>query len=217
MTRSGSGQSPSVARSRRASAACVGREAGVGRKRQLEVASRGGVIAQRGRDRARVEAKQGVARPEPERLVGPRSRVTVATELVQRPGPGIGGTDVRRRLVGGLGERQRAIRVAMIGLEQRQIEVDHDAGRLEQLDLGAGQVDASRRVVGAARGRLRIGQGDHVLGQRNDIGCLLEAIDRLVETAVGDRQAALARECRGVARNELEGAVILLRGGPRVP
>ncbi len=109
---------------------------------------------------------------------------------MERPGPGIGGTDVRRRLVGGLGECQRPIRVAVIRLEQGQVEVDHDAGRLEQLDLGAGELEVARRIVGAARRGLRIGQGDHVLGQRHDIGGLLEKGDGVVEAAVGDRKAA---------------------------
>ena len=89
-------------------------------------------------------------------------------------------------------------------------------GRLEQLDLGAGEVDASCLVVGAARGRLRIGQGDHVLGQRTTSAACWK---RRSPRRDGRRRppGGLARERRSVTRYELEGAVVFFRGGPRVP
>ena len=68
-----------------------------------------------------------------------RGRVVVAGPM-QAPRQSVRGADRRRRGVGGLGEAETLRRVAMIAFEQRQIEVDRHAGRLEERDLGTGQV-----------------------------------------------------------------------------
>ena len=95
---------------------------------------------------------------------------------MQCPRPRIGGADIGRCGVGGLGEGQRALGIAVIGLEQGQVQIHHDAGRFEQLDLRAGELDISGSVVGPACCRLGVGQGDHVFGKWHQVGRLLEVL-----------------------------------------
>ena len=71
---------------------------------------------------------------------------------------------------------------------------------LEELDLGAGELEVARRLGGSAGRRLGLGQGDDVFGQRQDVRGTLEQRDRRVEVAGPDRQPALPGERRRVRR-----------------
>ena len=97
-------------------------------------------VAERRRDRARVVAQQRVARPEPERLVRARAAPRRRDRAGGAPRPG------RRRRGRSASPRRRprrsssaAVRIAVIGLEEREVEVDDDA--------------ASPRTAGSRRGR----------------------------------------------------------------
>ena len=149
--RSGRAQSGSESRIRRASAAPVAEKPGSVVEGQAEVAARAVDVAERRGDRAGVVAQERVARAQPERLVRASLRLVVAAEAVERPGQGVGGADGRRGGVARLGQLERRGGIAVIGLEQRQLDIDDDPAGLEELDLGAGELDVACRVGGVGR------------------------------------------------------------------
>ena len=212
--RSGPAQSGSESRMRQASAAPVAEKPGSVESDSRRSRRAPADIPERRRDRAGVVAQSGSREPKPEGLVRASLRLVVATEAVERPGQGIGGADGRRGRVAGLGELERRGRIAVIRLEEGQLDIDDDPAGLEQLDLGAGQLDVACRLVGSAGGGLGLGQGDDVLGQRQDVRGALEEGDRLVEVAGADRQPALPGERRGMARARARGPA---RRRPRQP
>ena len=214
--RSGRAQSGSDSRIRRASAAPVAEKPGsVSRARPRSRRAPVDIAEGRG-DRAGVVAQQRVARAEPERLVRASLRLLVAAEAMERPGQGIGGADGRGGRVARLRQLERRGRIAVIGLEQGQLDIDDDAAGLEELDLGAGELDVAGRLGGSAGRCLGVGQGDDVLGQRQDVRGALEQGDRLVEVAGTDRQPALPGERGCVPGHEREGPPVGVRGGLRV-
>jgi hypothetical protein len=131
---------------------------------------------------------------------------------VERPGQGIGGADGRRGRVARLRKRERRGGVAVISLEQRELDIDDDPAGLEQLDLGAGELD----VAGASsvgRRCLGIGEGDHVFGQRQDVGRALEQAIAASRSPAPTANRPSPR-ARGVAGHEREGS---RRRRPRRP
>src|SRR6476661_5384830 len=118
------------------------REAGVDRQGPAQVPTRSGALAQGRLDRAGVIAQDRVDGAEAERLRDPRRGLTIAAEPVEGPGDGVRGADRRGRRVRGPGMVDRVGRVAVVRLEQREVDVDHDARGLEQANLGTGQVVA---------------------------------------------------------------------------
>ena len=64
------------------------------------------------------------------------------------------------------GRASTARRGPVVGLEDRELDVDVDARRAQQLLLGVDEREVAPRRVGPAGGELRLAERDHVLGQR---------------------------------------------------
>ena len=145
-----------------------------------------------------------IASPQPERFLGVVARLVELPVLVERPAEGVGSLDVGRRRVRRLRQGQRRGRIAVLGLEERHVEVGVDAVGLEQrLDLPDQRVGLL--CVGVAAGSLlRLSLGDEELGERNAVGGGLVARDRLGQVAASGVDSGDAGEREDVAGQQLE-------------
>ena len=111
-------------------------------------------------------------------LAGRPSRWSAhATASAGRTVAGRAGATLGRR-------RARVGRIAVVGLEEGEVDVDDDAGSLVQADLGPREVVArGPRRSGGAAAAWGIAERDHVLGQRDDVRRSAEQRDRVVEVA----------------------------------
>ena len=115
------------------------------------------------------------------------------------------------RVAAACGQLQGPGRVAVVGFEQRELQVDGHAVRLEQRDLGTGEVErlARRRVVAGRRARTSpsamtySGRGRIAAARSNCLGGFREV-------APADRQPTQAGDRRGVVGHEIER--LLVRG-----
>ena len=127
------------------------REVRVDLERLAQVAAGGGQVAGGPFDHPRVEREQRAPGPELagerrvlERLVGPAGPV-------QRPAQRVGHVDAVALVPLGHGLVDGAGRVPVVGVEQRQLEVDVDARRGEQAFLDAEPCRTARPPPGPAR------------------------------------------------------------------
>ena len=172
----------------------------------------------RGR-RGRSSCCRGRPRSRP-RGTGAAGRASRGASALARPAAGVvvaaraGGAPRRRRprraswasRLGGPGEREGPRGVAVVGLEQREVQVDGHArwrGR-------AGSPRAARSKLGLGRfgvaaRRLDLAEGDDVLGERDHVRGLLEPLGGLREVALADRRGGPGRPARAGARARARG------------
>ena len=109
----------------------------------------------------------------------------------------------------------------MVGLEQREIEVDDDAGRLEQLDLGPGELRTLRASgVGRPAAAWASPRAMTYSGSGRTSAARSNSAIAVVEVARADRQPAQPGQRRGVvgtrSRARLVGSGASRRGSPVV-
>ncbi len=123
---------------------------------------------------------------------------------MQRPGQRLGAFDAGAALVGLAGQRHRLRRVAVIGLEQRQLQIYIRALRLEEPLHGAHKAILRLGVVGAAGGLVQLAKRDHILWQRHAPDRLLVQLHGLRRVALGVAHARQARKGVNIAGQPLQ-------------
>src|SRR5262245_29907450 len=151
-------------------------------------------VAEAVRDHPGMEGEQWIASAQAKRLLAGSARGLVVAALVQRPGERIGRLDARalRELRASTLDGTGQI-VLVIGVEQRELQVDVDTVRaVELLDRPDERVLALS-ICRSTCDRVQVAQGDDELRQRHDRDQRFVLLDRCLILAVRCGDASEAR------------------------
>ena len=120
----------------------------------------------------------GVDRTERERAARPLQALLRLAAARQRPAQRIGGAHARRLLPAAPRELDGALRRAVVGLVDGELDVDVDARGALELLLGGDERERLAALRRAPGGELGLAERDDVLGEREPLGHAAQAPDR---------------------------------------